>query len=97
VFREFILHSVGSAIGLPSIVMAALILSWGFRRTEGWRQIHSVMTLTIALGMLIALLTIIVDVGMPGLQQRVFLGLVLLWLSMVVHEFVRLTRVVRSN
>jgi hypothetical protein len=92
VFRDFIPHSVGSAIGLPSIVMAALILSWGFRRAEGWRPIHSVMTLLIALGMLVALLSIIVDVGMPGLQQRVFLGLVLLWLSLVAHQFVRLTR-----
>jgi hypothetical protein len=96
VFREFILHSVGSAIGLPSIVMAALILSWGFRRVKGWRPIHRV-TLLIAMGMFAALLSIIVDVGMPGLQQRVFLGLVLLWLSVVVHQFVLLMRVVRGS
>lgn len=89
-FREFILHSVGSAIGLPSIVIAALILSWSFRRAEGWQSIHRV-TFLIALGMLVALLSIIVDVGMPGLQQRVFLSLVLLWLSVVVHRLDRLT------
>lgn len=80
----------GSAIGLPSIVIAALILSWSFRRAEEWRSIQTV-TLLIALGMLVALLSIIVDVGMPGLQQRVFLSLVLLWLSVVVHRLVRLT------
>ena len=90
VFREFILHSVGSAIGLPSIVIAALILSWSFRRAEEWRSIRTV-TILIALGMLVALLSIMVDVGMPGLQQRVFLSLVLLWLSVVVHRLVRVT------
>ena len=91
VFREFIPHSVGSAIGLPSIVSAALILSWSFQRADGWRPIQRV-TLLIALGMLVALVSIVVDVGMPGLQQRVFLSLVLLWLSVVVHRLVRLTR-----
>ena len=90
VFREFIPHAVGSAIGLPSIVLAALILLWDFRRAEGWRPIHRLMLL-IALGMLVALASIIVDVGMPGLQQRVFLGLVLLWLSVVARQFVSLT------
>jgi hypothetical protein len=33
----------------------------------------------------------IVDVGMPGLQQRAFLGLLLLWLSIVVDNLVRVT------
>ena len=70
---------------------AALILSWNFQRDDGWRPIQKV-TLLIALGMLVALVSIVVDVGMPGLQQRVFLSLVLLWLSVVVHRLVRLTR-----
>ncbi|HEX6730253.1 MAG TPA: DUF998 domain-containing protein, partial [Pyrinomonadaceae bacterium] len=91
VFREFIPHSVGSAVGLPSIVIAALILSWDFRRREEWRPIHRV-TFLIALGMLVALLSIILNVGMPGLQQRAFLSLVLLWLCVVVYRLVRLTR-----
>ena len=91
VFREFIPHSIGGAIGLPSIVIAALMLSWRFRHAKGWRPIQTVMLL-IALGMLVALLSVIMDVGMPGLQQRIFLFLVLLWLSVVVHQLVRLTR-----
>jgi len=91
VFREFIPHAAAGAVGLPSIVIAALILSWGFRRAEGWQPIHRV-TFLIALGMLVAFLSIVVDVGMPGLQQRVFLGLILLWLSVVVHRLVQLTR-----
>jgi hypothetical protein len=41
--------------------------------------------------MLVALLSIIVDVGMPGLQQRAFLFLLLLWLSIVAHRLVRVT------
>jgi hypothetical membrane protein len=91
VFREFIPHAAAGAVGLPSIVIATLILSWGFRRAEGWQPIHRI-TLLIALGMLVAFLSIVVDVGMPGLQQRVFLGLVLLWLSVVVRRLVQLTR-----
>lgn len=90
VFREFIPHAAAGAVGLPSIVIAALILSWGFRRAAGWQSIHRV-TFLIALGMLVALLSIIMAVGLPGLQQRAFLGLVLLWLSVVVHRLVRLT------
>jgi hypothetical protein len=33
----------------------------------------------------------VADVGMPGLQQRVFIFLFLLWLSIVVHRLVRVT------
>ena len=29
---DFPLHDVGGAVGLPSVVMAALLLSWSFRR-----------------------------------------------------------------
>ena len=52
----------------------------------GGRQAIGTATILIAVGMLIALLSVIVDVGMPGLQQRVFLSLLLLWLSIVAHR-----------
>jgi hypothetical protein len=42
--------------------------------------------------MFTALLSIIIDVGMPGLQQRIFLSLVLLWLCVVVRRLARATR-----
>jgi hypothetical membrane protein len=90
VFREFIPHAAAGAVGLPSVLMATLLLSWSFRRASGWQPIHRV-TFLIALGMLVAFLSIIVNVGMPGLQQRAFLGLLLLWLSVVVHRLVRVT------
>jgi len=48
-------------------------------------------TLLIALGMLAMLFLMIVDLGMPGLQQRVFIFLFLLWLLIVVHKSARLT------
>jgi hypothetical protein len=79
---------VGGAVGLPSVVMAALLLSWSFRRAPGWRPLF-LITLLIALGMFTALLSIVTDVGMPGLQQRIFLSLVLLWLAIVAHWLVR--------
>jgi hypothetical protein len=41
--------------------------------------------------MLTALLSMIIDVGMPGLQQRIFLSLILLWLAIVAHRLVRVT------
>jgi hypothetical membrane protein len=90
VFRGFPLHDVGGALGLPSVVMAALLLSWNFRRAPGWRPLF-LITLLIALGMFTALLSIVIDVGMPGLQQRIFLSLVLLWLAIVAHRLVRVT------
>jgi hypothetical protein len=36
--------------------------------------------------MLIALLSMVVDVGMPGLQQRILLFLILVWISIVAHR-----------
>lgn len=90
IFRGFPLHDVGSAVGLPSVVMAALLLSWSFRRAPGWRPLF-LITLLIAIGMFTAFLSMVIDVGMPGLQQRIFLSLVLLWLAIVVHRLVCVT------
>jgi hypothetical protein len=41
--------------------------------------------------MLAMLFLMVGDLGMPGLQQRVFIFLFLVWLSIVVHKSVRLT------
>ena len=90
VFRGFPLHDVASAVAIPSLVMAVLFLSWSFRNAAGWQVIHPA-TFPIALGMFAAFVSMIVDVGMPGLQQRAFLCLLLLWLSIVVHSLVRVT------
>jgi hypothetical membrane protein len=92
VFKEFIPHLAASAVAIPSIVMAALLLSWSFRQAAGWQTIFRA-TLLIALGMLAAFLSIVAHVGMLGLQQRAFLCLFLLWLSVVVHRLVRVTAV----
>jgi len=70
--------------------MAVLFLSWTFRTTPRWQPIHAV-TLSIGVGMFAALGSMTVDVGMPGLQQRAFLLLLLLWLSIVIHRLVVVT------
>ena len=88
VFRGFPLHDVAGAVGIPSLVMAALLLSWSFRKAPEWQAIHPA-TFLIAVGMLAALMSMVLDIGMPGLQQRVLLSLLLLWLSIVVHRLVR--------
>jgi hypothetical protein len=67
--------------------MAVLLLSWSFRQAAEWQGIYRA-TLVIALGMLAAFLSMVADVGMPGLQQRAFILLLLLWLSMVIHRSV---------
>jgi hypothetical membrane protein len=90
VFRGFPLHDVASAVGIPSLVMAALALSWSFRMAAGWQVIHPA-TFLIAVGMFAAVASMIADVGMPGLQQRAFLFLLWLWLSIVIHRLVRVT------
>ena len=91
VFRGFPLHDAAGAVGLPGITMAALLLSWSFRRAPGWQAIYRA-TLFISLGMLAGLLSILANIGMPGLQQRAFLFLFLLWLLVVVHRLVRVTQ-----
>ena len=88
VFEDFIPHAAASAVAFPSLILAALLLSWSFRRAPGWQAIYPA-TLLMALGMLGALSSMIAQVGMPGLQQRVFLGLVLLWLSVTADRLVR--------
>ena len=90
VFKGFPLHDVAGAVGIPSLVMAVLLLSWNFRHATGWQVIHPA-TLLIAVGMFAAVVSMLIDVGMPGLQQRAFLSLLLLWLSIVVHSLVRVT------
>jgi hypothetical membrane protein len=90
IFRDSIPHLLASVVVFPSIVMAAFLLSWTFRRATGWQTIYR-GTLLIGLGMLAMFFTMVADVGMPGLQQRVFIFLFLLWLSIVVHKAVRLT------
>jgi hypothetical membrane protein len=89
-FKGFPLHDVGSAIALPSLAMAVSLLSWSFRTVPGWRTIGPA-TCLIAVGMLAAFLSILAGVGMPGLQQRAFLFLLLLWFSIVAHRWVRVT------
>ena len=49
------------------------------------------VTPLIALGMLAILFLMVADLGMPGLQQRVFIFLFLSWLLIVVHKSARLT------
>ena len=88
VFKDSIPHLLAGAVAFPSLVMAVLLLSWSFRQAAGWQAIYRA-TLFIALGMLAAFLSMEADVGMPGLQQRAFIFLLLLWLSIVIHRSVR--------
>jgi hypothetical membrane protein len=90
IFRDSIPHLLASVVVFPSIVIAVSLLSWTFRRAAGWQTIYRV-TLLIAVGMLAIFLLMVADLGMPGLHQRVFIFLFLLWLSIVVHRFVRVT------
>jgi hypothetical membrane protein len=90
VFRDSIPHLLAGVVAFPTMVMAVLLLSWTFRRAAGWQTIYQV-ALFIGLAMLAMLFLMVADLGMPGLQQRVFIFLFLLWLSIVVHKSVRLT------
>jgi hypothetical membrane protein len=90
IFKDSLPHLLASVVVFPSIVMAVLLLSWTFRQTAGWQTIYRV-SVFIALGMLATFFSMVADVGMPGLQQRVFIFLFLLWLSIVVHRLVRVT------
>jgi Protein of unknown function (DUF998) len=90
IFRDSIPHLLAGVVAFPTMVMAVLLLSWTFRRATGWQTIYR-STLFIGLGMLAMFLAMVADVGMPGLQQRVFIFLFLLWLSIVVHKSVRST------
>jgi hypothetical membrane protein len=91
VFRGFPLHDVAGAVAFPSLVIAVLLLSWSFRKAGGWQAVHPA-TVIIAVGMCAALVSMIVDVGMPGLQQRALLFLLLVWLSIVADRVVRVIR-----
>ena len=87
-FRGFPLHDVGGALGLPSIAMATLLFSWTFRHSPEWRS-ASLPSLMIGLTMLAAFSSMVLNIGMPGLQQRIFLGLFLLWLVLVTSLIAR--------
>jgi len=87
VFKDSIPHLLAGVVAFPSLAMAVLLLSWSFRQAAEWQGIYRA-TLFIALGMLAAFLSMVADVGMPGLQQRAFILLLLLWLSIVIHRSV---------
>lgn len=91
VFKDFLPHLAASVVAIPSIVMAVLLLSWSFRQAAEWHAIHGA-TLLIALGMFAAFLAAHTHFGMPGLLQRAFILLLLLWLSIVAHRLMRVTR-----
>jgi hypothetical membrane protein len=90
IFKDSIPHLLAGVVAFPSIVMAELLLSSTFRQAAAWQSIYRA-TLFIAFGMLAMFLSMVADVGMPGLQQRVFIFLFLLWLAIVVHRLVRVT------
>lgn len=87
VFKDSMPHFLAGVVAFPSLAMAVLLLSWSFRQAAEWQGIYRA-TFFIALAMLVAFLSMIADVGMPGLQQRAFILLLLLWLSIVIHRSV---------
>ena len=89
VFKDFLPHLVASAVALPGIILAVLFLSWSFRQAAAWRPIHPV-TLLIALAMLAAFASINTHFSMPGLLQRAFILLFLVWLSIVADRLARI-------
>lgn len=91
VFKDSIQHLLAGVVAFPSMLMAVSLLSWTFRRAAEWHDLHRV-GLLIAVGMLATFLSMVADVGMPGLQQRVFIFLFLLWLSIVALRLGRITR-----
>jgi hypothetical membrane protein len=95
VFKDSMPHLLAGVVFFPSIVMAVMLLSWTFRQTAGWQTLYPA-TFFVALGMLAMFLSMVTDVGMPGLQQRVFIFLFLVWLAIVVHRLVRVTRAAES-
>jgi len=91
VFKDFLPHVLASAVAIPSLVMATLLLSLGFGRAGALRSIQPV-ALGVALGMFIAFLANLLAVGLPGLQQRAFLVLFLAWLAVVARQLARISR-----
>jgi len=90
IFRDSIPHLLAGVVAFPSMVMAVLLLSWTFRRAAGWQTIYW-LAVFIGLAMLAMLFLMVADLGMPGLQQRVFIFLFLVWLSIVAYKSVRLS------
>jgi hypothetical protein len=92
IFRGFPLHDVGSAIGLPSILMATLFYSWSFRRSSDWTKVF-LPSVVIAFAMLGVFIPFAAGIWLPGLHQRAFLGLFLVWIAVVAHRAARLQAV----
>jgi hypothetical membrane protein len=90
IFKDSIPHLLAGVVAFPSMVMGVLLLSWTFRRAAGWQIIHRI-GLFIGLAMLAMLFLMVADAGMPGLEQRVFIFLFLLWLCVVVRRLVHVT------
>ena len=66
IFRGFPLHDIASAVAIPSLVLAAVMLSSSFRTAAGWQAIYPAAFL-ISIGMFSAVVSMFADIGMPAL------------------------------
>jgi hypothetical membrane protein len=82
VFEDFPIHLVASAVAIPCILMAAVLVSWSLRQAAHWRGMSRVPLVT-SLAMLAFFLLMVADIGLPGLEQRAFIGMFLTWLAIV--------------
>ena len=88
VFKDSLPHLAAGVVAFPSIVMALFVFSWSFRQASGWRTMHAV-SFVIALGALATFVGLNSAVASPGLHQRGFILLFVLWLTLVIHRCVQ--------
>jgi len=81
---------IGAAgIGLPCILMATFIFAWSFRRSSDWSAFVW-PSLLIAVAMLMVFVPFAAGIWLPGLQQRLFIAMFLLWMVIIAHRSARI-------
>lgn len=83
--REGFLHNLVSLIAFVAMIAGVALLGFQFRRMPGWPGFALYSFLTAAAAAALLLVMMIVTAAMPiiGLVQRVFLGVLFLWLILV--------------
>lgn len=86
-----VLHDIVSIIAFPALIAAALVWGFGFLRMPEWRRfgVYSLGTATISTVLLIAMVNTEETRAGTGLLQRIFLGVLFLWLALMAWRFWR--------
>jgi hypothetical protein len=83
------IHRINGALSFLSVGLGVTLISWNFRRDDGWRSLHPlafVLGLIVLAGFVAVPLTFVTGVPIGGLVQRIVLATIVIWFVLVAQR-----------